>query len=91
MGIIKGPYHDPNDDSPPRRHKEPKALRHLRKTLTEAMALKVFNEVFKRPPRSDDELAGFVEGYTLEMYNSGCDEWPVLRRKGARGLSGGAT
>jgi hypothetical protein len=91
MGTVKGPYRDPGDDSPPRRHKEPKQLRHLRQTLTEAMAIEAFTRVFKRSPQSNDELAAFVEEYTLEMYNNGFDEWPELRRKSASGQSGTAT
>jgi hypothetical protein len=54
---------------------EPEALRHLRRTLTEQMALKAFREAFGRPPEPG-ELEVFVENYTLEMYNGGFDEWP---------------
>ncbi|HEX4054746.1 MAG TPA: hypothetical protein VHX86_10820 [Tepidisphaeraceae bacterium] len=59
-------------------YKEPPALRHLRRTLTEKMSRGAFYDVFGREPHSDQELAMFVEQYTLEMYNSGHDEW--LRR-----------
>src|SRR4051812_401021 len=58
---------------------EPKALRHLRRTLTEEMALKAFTEVFGREPHPG-ELEMFVETYTLEMYNGGFEEWPELRK-----------
>lgn len=88
MALLNGPYRDPYDDDPPRRHKAPKALRHLRRTLTEPMAVKAFTAVFKRPPQSDDELAGFVEEYTLEMYNAGFEEWPELRRSRRVGGNG---
>jgi len=60
---------------------EPKALRHLRRTLTEAMARKSFFEVFGRPPNSETELEVYVEQYTLQMYNGGYDEWPELRKQ----------
>jgi len=80
MAIADDPRRDPYDDEPPRRHKAPKALRHLRRTLTDEMARKAFEKVFKRPPASETELDTFVESYTLEMYNGGFDEWPELRK-----------
>ena len=59
-----------------RTHQEPPALTRLRETLTEERALREFREVFGREPRSDEQLAMFIEQLTLEMYNAGWDAWP---------------
>jgi hypothetical protein len=59
-----------------KKHRVPEALRHLRRTLTEPMRLRVFREVFGRDPAFEDELDIFIEMYILEMYNAGWDEWP---------------
>ena len=55
-------------------YRDPKALRHLRRTFTEDMARRSFAPVFGRPPESDDALERFVEHFTLEMYNGGFNE-----------------
>lgn len=73
MPIVNGPVRDPWDEEPPRRHKEPPALRALRRALTGDKALQAFTRVFKRPPRSEAELEQFIENYTRELYNEGCD------------------
>ena len=70
-----------SDEKPSGRHKAPKALRHLRRTLTEEMARKAFSKVFNRPPHTDAELELFVENYTLERYNAGHDKWPEQQAK----------
>ena len=63
-----------------KRSKEPKALRHLRETLTDVDAVQAFTETKGRPPSSGTELEIFVDVYTREMYNAGYDEWPRRRR-----------
>ncbi len=55
--------------------KEPKALRRLRAAFTEERKLREFRSTFGRDPSCEDELEAFVEELTLEMYNSGLDEW----------------
>lgn len=77
MAVVNGPW----DDEPLGRHKAPKALRYLRRTLTAEMARKAFTKVFNRPPHSDAELELFVENYTLERYNAGHDKWPEEQAK----------
>ncbi len=74
MPIDSGPYYDPEDDEPPRRHKAPKALARLRRQFTYEKQLEKFREIFDRDPHSDDELEVFAETYITEMYNSGFDE-----------------
>jgi hypothetical protein len=53
---------------------EPLALRRLRKGLSDEQRIEMFRVQFGREPLSDDELNMFIEVYTSERYNSGCDE-----------------
>jgi hypothetical protein len=56
---------------------EPEGLRRLRAALTDEMKLGKFREVFDREPSCQQELELIIEELTREMYNEGCDEWPV--------------
>jgi hypothetical protein len=57
--------------------KEPKALRRLRANLTDDLKLHKFRTAFDREPSCEEELDLFIEELTREMYNSGCEEWPI--------------
>lgn len=56
--------------------KEPKALRRLRAALTEERKVREFRRIFGRDPASEEQLEVFIENLTLEMYNSGHEDWP---------------
>ena len=71
MPVVNGPYHDPEADGPPPRHKVPKALARLRRQITYEKRLSAFREVFGRDPATDDELESFAEEYIRELYNGG--------------------
>jgi hypothetical protein len=51
-------------------------LRRMRASLTEDRKLRDFREIFGRDPADDCELDHFIEEWTLEMYNGGCDVLP---------------
>ena len=53
---------------------EPAELRKLREQFTDEKARAAFEKSRGYPPKSEEQLAVFVEWYTLELYNGGFDE-----------------